>query len=214
VNIAAQERKLIWPYAQNHPPDILISVGTGYNSGEEQRTPLIDILMRPLAQLDSKLDSNNFKDQNPFVASLMARLNNSHIEQKTTLIESLGSVDNPSECNRIWDKFIENESGPSSNKSYVRFHRFNLDLQGECPKFDEKVKLDKLRGAIKMRLTGEAEVQLIKQVARQLVASCFYFEKLETQTGDDTCIQGIWAIQLLQNIFYGLLFFTFLTIYI
>jgi hypothetical protein len=191
VRIAAQERKLIWPGTAGYPPDILISIGTGYDpTRADPDAQISNDSNRSLREDCSRSQERSTlkKQQTPFIKMLMARL------------------DSMLDCNHIWDEFLANETRPPSNKSYFRFHRFNPILQGDCPKLDEKEKLKKLRDSVKRWLTGQAETQLIKQVARQLVASCFYFDRLnaQKQLGNDKRVQGIRATQPLQTTFYSL----------
>jgi hypothetical protein len=112
------------------------------------------------------------------------------------------------DCNHLWDEFLANETRPPlSDKSHLRFHRFNPVLQGDCPTPDEngklkrwltgrgieKEKLKRLQSIVKRWLTGRAETQRIKQAAMQLVASCFYFDQSKTQTvqfGNDKRVPG------------------------
>jgi hypothetical protein len=190
VHIAAQERKLIWPGTASCPPDILISIGTGYDP-----TPADSDAQKSNEPNEAK-DRGRFREhfqkkpRIPLLKLLIARLNNAL------------------DCNRIWDEFLANEPRPPSpGRSHHCFYRFNPRLQGDCPKLDEKEKLNKLQGFVKKWLAGQGETQLVKQVARQLVASCFYFDRLKTwpvQSSDDEHVQGIWAIQQLQNTFYSL----------
>jgi hypothetical protein len=157
VCIAAQERKLIWPGMASYPPDILISIGTGYDSTRA--------------------------DSDAQISKIMTR----RISFFTTAMNRLNSM---VDCNQIWDEFLANEVGTPPDNSYLRrFRRFNPDLKSDCPNFDEIGKLKTLQKTVKDWLIGQEGRKQIKQVAKHLVASCFYFDMPKPQPAH--CIRGI-----------------------
>lgn len=95
------------------------------------------------------------------------------------LIETLlNRIDNILDCECAWNNFLADTIQPSDLKEpYSRYQRLNLDLRSELPKLDEKDKLDQLRATVQKSLKEKKEIEKIQLVARQLVASSFYFDK-------------------------------------
>jgi hypothetical protein len=95
------------------------------------------------------------------------------------LIEALlNRIDNILDCERAWNNFLADTIQSSDLKEpYSRYQRLDLDLRSEPPRLDEKDKLDQLRATVQKSLKEKKEIEKIQLVARQLVASSFYFDK-------------------------------------
>ncbi|KAK8075762.1 hypothetical protein PG997_010425 [Apiospora hydei] len=85
------------------------------------------------------------------------------------------------DCERSWNEFFDNMVTALSTTSFTtsRFRRLNPDV-GTIPALDEKDKIDDLRRRAQESLRRDRS--RIQDVARQLVASSFYFELLPIDT--------------------------------
>ncbi|XXH01349.1 hypothetical protein Hte_007707 [Hypoxylon texense] len=78
-------------------------------------------------------------------------------------------------CEKTWDEYYAGVVGSQPESiSTSRFHRINPDV-GEIPALDEKEKMEPLRAKAEQVLMSDLSSQ-INQIARQLIASSFYFE--------------------------------------
>lgn len=76
------------------------------------------------------------------------------------------------ECERIWRNYLDQL--PRSIRS-TRFVRINPELPDAVPNIDDVDKMVPLQEALESWLDNQSKV---KEVAMQLVATCFYFELL------------------------------------
>lgn len=82
-------------------------------------------------------------------------------------------------CEKAWDEYCSGiATSMSGLTSTSRFVRINPNI-GKIPALDEKDKMREMRAKANQSLRIELEPQ-IKQIARQLVASSFYFELQST----------------------------------
>lgn len=125
VQIADAERKYIWPDVETQEPDVLLSIGTGKNSGhlakekkmsEDAEKPTIWMKMVP-----------------KMIKVAMAR------------------ASDILDAQRIWDKFVVNVVRKGSNDRYIRI---NPELPTEPPRLDEKDKLWSLASDVKRSLNS------------------------------------------------------------
>lgn len=163
VRIADSERKILWPDAE--VPDIFLSLGTG-SSTHLERVRSIGSEHMPAAQ-----------------KGLL-----SHVQHLYGILRS--SLEQTLDCDRAWDDYIPSVTTafPKSFSS-SRFLRINPNV-GSIPALDEKNKMAELR--IRVRDSQEEEDR-IDEVARQLIASTFYFELLSASDlglGNKTRVQG------------------------
>jgi hypothetical protein len=87
--------------------------------------------------------------------------------------------DNILNCTRIWNDFrIDVLGGPYSNDRR-RYIRLNPDLGFKVPKLDALDQLHDIQQAAHDQLKNNAR---IKEVAHRLVASTFFFEKIDATT--------------------------------
>ncbi|KAI4858552.1 acyl transferase/acyl hydrolase/lysophospholipase [Hypoxylon rubiginosum] len=78
-------------------------------------------------------------------------------------------------CEKTWDEYYAGIAGSlPESVSTSRFHRINPNV-GEIPALDEKEKMETLRAKAEQVLRSDLDSQ-INQIARQLIASSFYFE--------------------------------------
>ncbi|KAJ2991286.1 hypothetical protein NUW58_g2566 [Xylaria curta] len=101
------------------------------------------------------------------------------------------------DCEKAWDNYIAGVITSLSTSLNSRFIRINPDV-GEIPALDDKGKITSLR--TKAREALEAD-RRIPEIAKQLVASTFYFEHLkmsDPKPGGTLCVQGKLRCRILQ----------------
>jgi hypothetical protein len=76
------------------------------------------------------------------------------------------------ECERMWRNYLDQL--PRTIRS-TRFIRINPELSDTVPNIDDVEKMEPLQEEVESWLDNQKQV---KQVAMQLVATCFYFELL------------------------------------
>lgn len=166
VQVADNERKLIWPETKAFPPDILLSIGTGCNRKIREDA---NNASTPLEQ------SANLRDRALTAAEYVTHgifdlgLGNSRIRNYFKLARD--RVESLLDPEIAWLNFI---SMVSTTGKESRYCRINPDIGFEPPRLDEVDKLSHL--SEKMRqVKKEDSFQLqVKAIARKLVASCFY----------------------------------------
>ncbi|OCL07767.1 FabD/lysophospholipase-like protein [Glonium stellatum] len=165
VRIAVHESKLLWPATDAYPPDILLSIGTGSNI--TAKSGLNGFMPKGLGR------QRTFSDDSTSQEDVTKR------RRGPRLIETLlRRVDSILDCDRAWTNFLAEVVGSTRSEDLDRrYQRLDLDLRSDPPKLDEKDKLKPLRAIVQERLKETSETNKIKLVARQLVASCFYFDK-------------------------------------
>jgi hypothetical protein len=144
INIADQERKLIWPQLADEPPDIILSIGTSYNSLSVPRKAV----------------------QSP---TLRRGLIN-HGKQLLKIV--MDHIASTLDCERVWEEYME-VLNPSSRDEY-RYVRLNPDLLENPPALDQ---VNKMKPLLEMVRRQMQKHKRIDEVACQLIASSFYFEK-------------------------------------
>lgn len=82
---------------------------------------------------------------------------------------------------RTWDEFLS-VRGPSRQDS-ARYVRLNPELDVHPPKLDEVDQLEYLEDLTRFHMGGSHQIQTL---ARQLVATCFYFEATGDTREDET----------------------------
>jgi predicted acylesterase/phospholipase RssA len=128
VDIAMLEQRLIWPESQDRHPDILLSIGTGYNPATEPR--------------DSRSTS---KPSTWGVLSHMRGLAKIGIDH----------VHNSLNSERTWKIFMERYLPYDRFKD--RYIRVNLTLDNDPPKLDDVQAMGKLRDMTRSRFTKEKD---------------------------------------------------------
>jgi hypothetical protein len=159
VVVADYERRLLWKEVSNWAPDIFLSIGTGLSNA-------------PVSPQSSG--------------------SRAHGPPRQRSVSSIGSlwraanIDNQMDCEEAWRAYIATVTAPSqAGRPWGEdgHMRINFEFQGERPELDKVEELDDLeRYAMSMMRDNPR----IYDVARTLVASCFYFEKAgaDTEHGD------------------------------
>lgn len=153
IFIADSERKQIWPELADSPPDILISIGTGYNS-MKMTSPTVS---KPLA--------------NPPKRGLI-----SHFQTFKRIAQDHVAVSLDSE--RTWKSWLQ--TLPNSLENAKRFTRLNVSCTGDPPLLDDIKSRPRLQQDVRDQYTLNRSVE---DVAHRLVASSFYAISPSSATG-------------------------------
>jgi hypothetical protein len=78
------------------------------------------------------------------------------------------------DCERTWDEYYDLAAPPISGPSSKRLFRINPTIRGVLPALDEVHRMGELRREVQEYL-AKAQPRTV-EVARQLVASSFYFK--------------------------------------
>jgi hypothetical protein len=136
IEIADQERKLIWPQLVDYPPDIILSIGTSYNSSSIPRKVL----------------------QSP-------TLRRGVINRGKQLLKiAMNHIASTLDSARVWDEYIE-VLNPSSRDEH-RYRRLNPDLLEDPPALDQIFEIKPLQETVRRQMQkdkriGDVALQLI-----------------------------------------------------
>ena len=145
IKIADQERKLLWPHLADDPPDIILSIGTSYNSLSVRRKA----------------------PQQPYALRL-GIINHG----KQLLKIAMDHVASTLDSERVWNEYIDVLN--LSSRNVHRYVRLNPDLLEDPPALDQVDKMKYIQDIVRRKMRGD---ERIGQVALQLIATSFYFEK-------------------------------------
>lgn len=188
VRIANYESKLLWPDAEEHHPDILLSIGTGHNgvqSDGDQDATLYDRRHLHLRKVFNQVKPNI--SEKPSFPGLRA-LN--EIESLVSMFKK--RAESVLNAELTWREFRKDVVGTSSPIAAERYIRLNPRTQNRTPKMDDKAQIQSLHDEIKSGMNTHGMRIKIEGIAHRLVASSFYFEKqgASREAGDLITIQG------------------------
>ncbi len=173
MRIANYESKLLWPDIEKHPPDILLSLGTGHNGQDTE------------GYLESQLYDKRRLQMRADIAmppeTQARRWNFANIIRPTVtqwLSILFNRVDNILDSEQIWRGFRSDVMGASGHAEVSRYERINPNIGFRPPKLDQKSQLEPIQRAVKGKLSGAPLQSKIARIANRLVASSFYLEKL------------------------------------
>ncbi|KAK6502557.1 hypothetical protein TWF506_003137 [Arthrobotrys conoides] len=157
INIADSERKLIWPEVEQLPPDIVLSLGSGYNPNPAK--PQKEKKFRSQSNSTSRgNESRNWRATDPIESSIIAEL---------TWDEWLGYP------NYQVNPDARRESFSRTGNRYVRWNaKFNR--HDDPPQLDDHDALQRIETETYKQV--QALDQHIKIIADHLICSTFYFE--------------------------------------
>lgn len=172
ARVANMECKFIWPDTVNHPPDILLSIGTGH---------------------DAKSAASKIQDRKGYVRSRAPKQVELPHKKKSQKIAQLGyvrrlfkgmknRVDNMTNSELAWHNFSLDVFKFSKDQFIqTRYQRINPDLGSNPPRMDRVDRIEEVQTKTHNQLRNrEKSVQQIREISSQLVASSFYFEKYST----------------------------------
>ncbi|KAK9426461.1 hypothetical protein SUNI508_02902 [Seiridium unicorne] len=157
--IADYESSMIWSDMKDAPADVLLSIGSGKNI-KDINTP---------AQLS------------PITTTLnnVTRRNTLNTSRPLRPSATVNKLDDYSNNDKIWDRFIRSKSLPRSFISHEeirqRYIRINPALDMKIPKLDAARKVYELEREAREVL--QSNLGLVVEAAHRLVASSFFFEK-------------------------------------
>jgi hypothetical protein len=176
VRVAYHESKLLWPDVQDCQPDILLSIGTGHNGAETsgsaepydrkwRRAEITsDIIVTPSPR-GRKLGIGEWFKNAEFVQNLNIMVNR---------------VDNILNSEQIWINFKNDTLSTWEESEFRRYQRINPKLGYRPPRLDDKGKLESLQYTVREKVkTNELYRKKISRIAHRLVASSFYFERID-----------------------------------
>lgn len=131
INVAEQERKLLWPELEDSYPDIVLSLGTAYNAQ----------LHRAESEKISSASKRGVISHGVVLINLL----------KNHMATSL-------ECEKIWDSFLLHL--PKAVQ-FSRFVRINPQLAGEVPEMDDVKELQSLQMKVRNFLRYDEQVRKV-----------------------------------------------------
>jgi hypothetical protein len=131
IEIADQERKLIWPQLVDYPPDIILSIGTSYNSSSIPRKALTSPTLRRRGMYGG------------------------HQPLKIAIHHIASTLDSE----RAWERYIEVLNPPSRDKN--RYVRLNPDLSEDPPALDQVAKMKSLQETVRKQIQEDERIRNI-----------------------------------------------------
>lgn len=166
--VADYERRLLWKEVSTWAPDIFLSIGTGLsNTRVSPQSPG----MFSLSPSEGSRPKGSPRQRNVAGLGYMWRA---------------APTDDQVDCEEAWSQYHAMATAPNQINRPVGEEssvRINVEFEGERPELDKVEELENMeRHAMNMMRDNPR----IYEVARKLVASCFYFEKAggHTQHGD------------------------------
>lgn len=149
VFVADKERKVLWPEQAAEDPDIFLSVGTGFDT-----TPAANPTGASLAVPKSGITS--------------------YIRKMINLASA--AVSDDMNCEMVWQDYIKGiglDSESVDPDRSRRYQRLNLAVEGPIPSLDAVDHMESLQNQVRQYIIRSSK---IKEVARVLQASLFYYE--------------------------------------
>lgn len=154
VSLSDNERKILWPSLAKHDPDLLLSIGTGFDGGAN--TPQTNPGPRSIAGIEGYL--------------------------RRMLRIALDAIQDNLDCENAWLKFTRKLQINENDERKRKYRRLNPDFTGSLPKIDDVTQIDDLEK--KTKQTFLQYPAIYESIADTLIASLFYFEMcLVIQTG-------------------------------
>jgi hypothetical protein len=155
VEIADWERKTIWPELKDSDPDILLSIGTGY-----QETAEVAAAARPSPQKKKSSSAFLGRSKTFEYAKNLAKI------AADTLQESMNSE-------KMWHKFYHSVTRDGDKDRQKKYRRLNPCF-ADVPDLDMVDRINELEAETRARYFDSPEVA---SVASTLIASLFYIEE-------------------------------------
>jgi hypothetical protein len=159
IKVADAESKAIWPKSKQRHPDIILSIGTGFEKAEMTRdNPAAvteDVAVSEHLDAPKSLKLNNPISYGMFLYDV----------HRDHVMNSL-----PSE--RAWHEWLGARAPDCSNQH--RYRRLNVPLK-EPIAMDDVQKIDKCREEVELWSKNKDSDAAITSIAYQLLSSCFYY---------------------------------------
>ena len=187
VRIANYESKLLWPDADERPPDILLPIGTGQHSADTDdfaNTP-----RRDRRRLETR--KKMYQPKPASRAKHSMRIFGA-FEFESWLKIFKKRMESALDAELTWKDFRNDVIQPASYAVADRYIRLNPRTMNRIPKLDDKSQIDRLLEDIENDLRKHGQQTKIRDIAQRLVASSFYFDKClpERSTEDHIIVRG------------------------
>jgi len=166
AELANRERKMLWPESKHHEPDILLSIGSAFDSSV------------PPPPIATNTDQRGIT----LFAKRMLKFVNTVIEDSTN-------------GQRAWKSFVEklaiDKGDQDRQRKYVRLNPDLAKTGTGLPKFDDVERMDQLSEHVNVSYLPSVSAEL-RVVADTLVASLFYFEEsfFKVNADEDVTVEG------------------------
>ncbi|KAH6886245.1 hypothetical protein B0T10DRAFT_490889 [Thelonectria olida] len=170
IYVAFEESKLLWPDVRHRLPDIILSIGTGHN---RQKNDAIRL------DMDTEYSLKISRTAPPDVNGAENDL--SRVFQNFRMM--FARMSNVLSSHIRWVSFEREVTLPvpleKTKDARSRLQRIDPPLGYDPPSLDDKAKMIDLKRTVNEVLTkNPRQRRQIRYVARRLIASSFYFEKL------------------------------------
>jgi hypothetical protein len=173
VRIANYESKLLWPDADQQPPDILLSIGTGqYGADTDNFT---DASRYDIRRFQIRKMLNQVKPTMREKRSMPIPKAIPQIESWLTIFKK--RVESALDAEATWREFRKDVVGTTSHAAAERYIRVNPKMKNRIPKMDDRSQINTLQQDVISVLGTHGLRTKIKSITQRLVASSFYFEK-------------------------------------
>ncbi|KAI4668760.1 uncharacterized protein J4E78_002588 [Alternaria triticimaculans] len=188
VRIANYESKLLWPDADQRPPDLLLSIGTGQHGADSDNS--LNASRYDSRRFQIRKIFSQVKDTPRLRRSMPVLRAFPEVESWLTIFKQ--RVESALDAEATWKEFRKDVVGMAQYAAAERYIRFNPKTMSRIPKMDDKSQIDNLLEEIKTGLRKPGAQKKIKNVAQRLVASSFYFERScpSRPTDDHIIVQG------------------------
>jgi hypothetical protein len=190
VRIANYESKLLWPDADQRPPDILLSIGTGLHGADTENFLDASRSDRRRFQIRKMINQVKPTQHDKLMAVPKAF---PQIESWLTIFKK--RVESALDAEATWREFRKDVVGTTPHAAAERYIRVNPRMKNRIPKMDDKSQIDNLQEEVINSLRTHGSHTKVKDIAQRLVASSFYFEKTSPSrpTDDHIIVQGMFS---------------------
>lgn len=143
--VADCERKLLWPHLANKQPDLLLSIGTGFDP-------------TPKPDGDKQGRRTRAKRGALEFAKIVLKIATQQIESSLN-------------CERTWTDFLRSIQMQDEDKA-AKYRRLTIQFPNDLPRLDQVDQMPRLKEVTEKFC---AENPLIDEIATKLIASLFYF---------------------------------------
>jgi hypothetical protein len=190
VRIANYESKLLWPDADQRPPDILLSIGTGLHGADTEN--FLDASRSDRRRFQIRKMINQVK---PTQHDKRIAVPKAFPQIESWLAIFKKRVESALDAEATWREFRKDVVGTTPHAAAERYIRFNPRTKNRIPKMDDKSQIDNLQDEVISSLRTHRSQTKLKDIAQRLVASSFYFEKTSPSrpADDHIIVQGMFS---------------------
>ncbi|KAL9049151.1 MAG: hypothetical protein Q9162_007370 [Coniocarpon cinnabarinum] len=183
VEVANDERKLIWREDANFHPDLLFSIGTGHHGeakGPFDNTGKAPHRRRTRAYRDSEtLPKPEDRTKGPRSWSKIPKLG-------SVLSGMRNRLDNVMSAEETWHRFLKATVPDPYSSDRQRYQRINPDLGFPVPRLDAKDRIADVQKAVQARMQQDINSlkSKVRSTAHRLIASSFYLHIKNSLTSE------------------------------